>query len=142
MHNDDNDDVIESFIALGVIVFAGIGLYKIVSSFGSLENGDKVTKEELIESINEQSDLAGDEEIDNRIIIERIKNGPIDVYTRYKNDICDICGTVSPERCKNGHCMNCVGEETSGDGKCYNGCCLCCHGWAGGNECNVCSSDD
>lgn len=55
---------------------------------------------------------------------------------------CSRCGTDDPERCEKGHCMVCVAADTYGDGKCYNGHCLECYGWAGGNECNTCSSDD
>jgi len=55
-------------------------------------------------------------------------------------EYCQECRKET-ERCSNGHCMICVGKETYGNGRCYCGHCLKCYGWAGGNECSVCSSD-
>ncbi len=72
------------------------------------------------------------------VVLERSRSG-LEMYARYLGDVCEVCGTTSPERCERGnHCMICVGRSTSGDGKCYCGNCLKCYGHAGGNECNTC----
>ncbi len=71
-----------------------------------------------------------------------------------KEDRCDKCGTINPERCDGGpgymgsgvkahSCMVCVGRETAGSGRC-NFCrgCLLCNGLSFGTYCYACDDDD
>lgn len=131
----DDDDLIAALKAAGFLLLIGGGVYLVIKAFGAFKNGDKVTREEIIVSqAEEKEDYGG---------VETIISGYAHVvYTRTRGDHCDACGTEEPERCRKGHCMTCVGNETSGDGKCaICGGCLSnrCYGWDGANWCLVCS---
>lgn len=125
----------------GDIVQAGSGNFRVLREFSGLEYNETIAGHDILRIIDEKvkEEKKKPPKKDRRRIIKRYKIGPMNIYTRYADDACNVCGTVSLERCENGHCMICVGKSTCGAGKCYCGNCLECYGWAGGNECNVCS---
>ena len=131
MSNDDGHDV-AGLVALGIVVLIGMGLYKVIKSFGSLESGEEVTKEELAEAMEEQS---GEEEY--RRIIKR-RTFYSQNYVVYENDVCNNCGTVLPYRCEEAdHCRVCIVGD--GNSECSNcGKCIGCRSHAGGGVCNWC----
>lgn len=117
-----DDEIIDELVALGIIVLIGAGIYGIIRSFGSFEDGDEATKKQVLKMRHNQS---------SSVEIEQNEG---------ETDICEVCGTISPERCYGaGHCMVCVERETYDDGKCFS-ChrCLKCEGHAQSGLCRQC----
>lgn len=53
----DNDDLISGLIAAGIIVAVGVGIYKVLKSFGHFENGEEIS-ESNISSSNTEYDIS------------------------------------------------------------------------------------
>lgn len=111
MARKHEDDIIADLVAAGVLLLVGYGLYRLVRSAFALEAGQVVDEKSIIQAVSDKREPS----------------------------VCTKCGTTDPEKCNKGHCMVCVAEKTCGAARCYCGKCLECYGWAGGNECNVCS---
>ena len=117
-----DDSLIPGLIAAGVIVLVGRGVYKVVKSFGKHRNGDTIKSENISSS-----------------------------YVPYTSpdeplEFCEKCGEVTTRfdsrNCNESHCKKCHAKQFNGYESCYCGHCLWCYGYAGGNECSSCSSDD
>jgi len=117
-------------IACRFTAVAGYGLYRILKAFSGYSPGDTISARELAN-------------LPARTIISTSKTPDTKPHAIY--DYCDRCGEVterfSPIHCQERHCKRCHARDFCGEEGCYCGNCFYCYGHAGGNECNVCSSD-
>ena len=94
----DDEDIIGSLIAAGVLLALGCGLYRFIKSFGEYEEGDKINSTQLANSLLPHSNVQLQDE---------------------KKDYCPDCNTTNPDRCWTcGDCLTCHGD--------YCGQCLLC----------------
>lgn len=116
--SEDNDPL-AGLLALGIVVLVGVGLYKILSSFGSFEAGSIVTEEKLIKDGPEKQDSEVNEEERRALCCKAEDEG---------KDVCWDCLTVEPNRCPGNYreCGNCLECARKNDhlGLCGHG--LCC----------------
>jgi hypothetical protein len=99
------DDVITSLIVAGVIVAAGLGIFRVIKTIGSLAIGDLVA----------EADLSRRSVAATVLYVEIGEEG---------EDFCHDCGTTSPDRCQAYACGVCLICEPAYDRTiCYS-----CHG--------------
>ncbi len=126
---NDEEELLNTLLGLGMVAVAGYGIYRILKSFAGYTPGETVSVRHLLGTPSDGVISSGNSERSTDTIYE----------------YCSRCGEVTErfdtEHCHERHCKRCHARDFCGEEGCYCGNCFHCYGHAGGNECNVCSSD-